>query len=230
MQKHPMLSLKVALLIFVVLSVLCASDGEKATRGDVCHPTYVGMSLFITLTFVSSFISLEWHVFRSKNDVVKVGLRLFFFFCAIVLLFSILGNALQLEILPPTNPLYLLFKYAVGGVSGLFQSVFSLLVLIIETELYWAMFYILRYYYRQEWWWEHCMSVFYVVSCICIAVLVHSVEWHVFSAFIASMVLFVSFGALANLWFYHLVRFDFLWNVHSCFVAYMFWIISCKPI
>ena len=230
MQKHPMLSLKVALLLFVVLSVLCASDGEKATRGDVCHPTYVGMSLFITLTFVSSFISLEWHVFRSKNDVVKVGLRLFFFFCAIVLLFSILGNALQLEILPPTNPLYLLFKYAVGGVSGLFQSVFSLLVLTIETELYWAMFYILRYYYRQEWWWEHCMSVFYVVSCVCIAGLVHSVEGHVFSAFIASMVLFVSFGALANLWFYHLVRFDFLWNVHSCFVAYMFWIISCKPI
>ena len=80
MQKHPMLSLKVALLLFVVLSVLCASEGEKATRGDVCHPTYVGMSLFITLTFVSSFISLEWHVFRSKNDVVKVGLRLFFFF------------------------------------------------------------------------------------------------------------------------------------------------------
>ena len=229
MQKHPMLSLKVALLLFVVLSVLCASEGEKATRGDVCHPTYVGMSLFITLTFVSSFISLEWHVFRSKNDVVKVGLRLFFFFCAIVLLFSILGNTLQLEILPPTNPLYLLFKYAVGGVSGLFQSVFSLLVLIIETELYWAMFYILRYYYRQEWWWEHCMSVFYVVSCVSIAVLVHSVEWHVFSAFTASIVLFVSFGALANLWFYHLVRFDFLWNVHSCFVAYMFWIISCKP-
>lgn len=229
MQKHPMLSLKVALLLFVVLSVLCASEGEKATRGDVCHPTYVGMSLFITLTFVSSFISLEWHVFRSKDDVVKVGLRLFFFFCAIVLLFSILGNALQLEILPPTNPLYLLFKYAVGGVSGLFQSVFSLLVLIIETELYLAMFYILRYYYRQEWWWEHCMSVFYVVSCVSIAVLVHSVEWHVFSAFTASIVLFVSFGALANLWFYHLVRFDFLWNVHSCFVAYMFWIISCKP-
>lgn len=148
-----------ALLLVVVLIVIVLSGSEKhetvhirdssvsdkTNHYKMCylylrpHNDFVWWSLFITLTFTSSVVSLKWHVFKTMNEKLNFQVLRY------------LINAVHMG--------GMIFASLMGLIPK-FESVLFPYVFVIEIELYFIMFYILKHYCQQNWWWKHFMAIF----------------------------------------------------------------------
>ena len=84
------------------------------------HNDFVWWSLFITLTFTSSVVSLKWHVFKTMNEELNFQVLQY------------LINAVHMG--------SMIFASLMGLIPK-FESVLFPYVFVIETELYFIMFY-----------------------------------------------------------------------------------------
>ena len=214
--KLAMLSVSLLSLVVVLIDIVANASEEhksilsrdssidisdKTNRNEmICHPTY-WMSLFISFTFTSSFLSLEYLVFRNRKAIANWDQLLY----SILLFFAIAYSFVTI-----------VWKYSFPISS--FITALTPWVLLLEATVYMIMFYILRHFCNKRWWWKHCMSVLYIVGCMCNIGLILTAHWQAFIVIVVIVISLLSWELL-TLAFWYKFAMDF-----KCWQSFNFWI------
>ena len=205
--------LLVVVLIEIVLSVSEKHETVHIRDSNVSDKTnryynklkcplaydFVWMS-FISFTFISSIVSLEWHVFRTMNEELTIR----------ELLYTTIFAVVVESILVVVVVYHFLF-----GILTIYTTLL-LCMYTIEYGVYFIVFYILKRYCKQEWWWKHCTAILYIVSILCIIALGCILQRYVFITFIVFVLLSGGVSSLLKLWFCRCcpVVIEVYWRLH----------------
>ena len=205
--------LLVVVLIEIVLSVSEKHETVHIRDSNVSDKTnryynklkcplaydFVWMS-FISFTFISSIVSLEWHVFRTMNEELTIRELLY------TTIFAVVVESILVVVV--------LYHFLFGILT--IYTTLLLCMYTIEYGVYFIVFYILKRYCKQEWWWKHCTAILYIVSILCIIALGCILQRYVFITFIVFVLLSGGVSSLLKLWFCRCcpVVIEVYWRLH----------------